>query len=267
LATGGPLAERGIILAPGGKPMQKRVGSSSSVAWLPWAFVLLLLPARPGMAAPARFQAGEYVTEGDEGQLVLKRAPGGGLSFAIGVVSGSGHSCSLAGEIVDARASLKATPEDSPCIVSFRLEREGIAVKAVGVSCHHFCGARADFQAVYLKPRRGCDSAARQKTRAQFQRLYDQQAYARAWTTLSPVLGRCTKITSWVEMGWIRNDLALTRYKLKDLAGCRRLLAPLAEYAAKSDDQVLREAPSADAETYPPLLRATRTHLKLCTAR
>lgn len=246
--------------------MQKRVGSSSSVAWLPWALVLLLLPARPGMAAPAPFQVGEYVTEGNEGQLVLKRAPGGGLTFEIGVVSGSGHSCSLAGEIVDARAALKASPEDSPCIVSFRLEREGIAVKAAGVSCHHFCGARADFQALYLKPRRGCDSLARQKTRTRFKRLYDARDYSRAWATLSPVLGSCAKTTGWVEMGWIRNDLALTRYKLKDPAGCRRLLAPLAEKAAQSDAQILRESPPADEDTALPMFRATRANLGLCAS-
>ena len=58
--------------------------------------------------------------------------------------------------------------------------------------------------------------------------------------------------------------LALTQYHLGRLADCRKTLAPLAEDAARSDDDLQRDLfPNDFAETLP-IVRATRHNLKLC---
>jgi hypothetical protein len=55
-----------------------------------------------------------------------------------------------------------------------------------------------------------------------------------------------------------------TSYALGDRAACLKTLQPLAEDAALSDDGVKENYPPADAEIYLPVVRATRTNLKLC---
>ena len=63
----------------------------------------------------------------------------------------------------------------------------------------------------------------------------------------------------------MRNDLALTQFRLGDAAGCLRTLEPLAKDAAKSDAQIRDEmvAPT-DVDNWLPVVKAARTNLKLC---
>lgn len=82
---------------------------------------------------------------------------------------------------------------------------------------------------------------------------------------LEPAFNNCAKTLDWLETGWIRNDLAITQYRLGDSAGCLRTLEPLAKDAAKSDAQIRDEmvAPT-DVENWLPVVKAARTNLKLC---
>jgi hypothetical protein len=103
--------------------------------------------------------------------------------------------------------------------------------------------------------------AASRKT---FKRQYDAKDFAAAQATLAPVLGDCSKTLDWITTGRVRNDLAITQFRLGDRAGCLKTLEPLAEDAAKTDQGVKDSYPPADAEDILPVARAARTNLKLC---
>src|SRR3954468_21666922 len=66
------------------------------------------------------------------------------------------------------------------------------------------------------------------------------------------------------DAGWIRNDLAVTQYHLGRLSECQATLAPLAEDAAKTADELRRVFPPFDFGVYWPILQATRHNLRLC---
>ena len=63
------------------------------------------------------------------------------------------------------------------------------------------------------------------------------------------------------------NDLALKQFNLGDRACCIRTLQGLAPDATLSDEEVKGKFPPTDADMYLPVVRATRTNLKLCTKR
>lgn len=241
--------------------------------WLLLPAVLYGSPARAQPAQETRLAPGEYITEKGWGTLTLRQGGGGRLSFVLEAIGGNMHSCSLEGEIVAGRATLETDEESGPCRVSFKRPDEGgeggegIEVAAENTeACRYFCGMRADFQGLYLVPPPGCAPAARETARTEFKRLYDKKAYPQALAKLEPVFKGCARFLDWIEEGWIRNDLAITLLKTGDLAGCRRLLEPLAAEAARPDKELVGEYPPSDADSYLPVLRATRTNLKLCKA-
>jgi len=110
------------------------------------------------------------------------------------------------------------------CIVQFTRKGEDIDV-AADPSCKYHCGARA---------------------------------------VLEPLVKDCRRTLDRFQGGWIRNDLAITQYRLGDVAGCRHTLAPLQKDARQSDEDLKQEYGQMDAEKYLPVIRAARTNLKLC---
>ena len=62
----------------------------------------------------------------------------------------------------------------------------------------------------------------------------------------------------------MRNDLAITQYRLGDRAGCLKTLQPLAEDAAKTDAQLKDDFPPSDWDMFRRVVGATRANLKLC---
>lgn len=206
---------------------------------------------------------GEYL-DGREGFLVIKPAKGAGLPFQIQTVGPNRHTCDVEGVIgKDGRAVLKEDGET--CRVVFAVKPEGIEVTP-GEKCMAHCGARASFDGMYYKPAAGCDRASMRKTRAEFKRLYDKKAYAEARSALEPMLGKCQKTLDANTEDWIRNDLAITFHRLGDSASCLKILDPIAKEAAKSDATIREDRPPSDADVYMPIIRATRTNLKLCQA-
>jgi len=218
------------------------------------------------LAQPAPLAPGEYLTEQGWGRMTIEPAAGGAQKFTIEALGANAHSCSLDGAIRGRQARLEDTGEkDRPCVVDFTPKGGGIEVMPkTEEACRAFCGMRARFDGLYLKPAPGCGGDQVQKTRAAFKRIYDKKDYAQARATLAPVLATCGKTLSFEEESWVRNDLAITYYRLGDLAECRRALDPLRELAALSAAEVRDGFPPADAELRAPIARAARANLKLC---
>ena len=208
---------------------------------------------------------GDYVTEGGWGNLNLKTGSNGALLFSIDSVGGNAHSCSLQGELRRGKARLPGMDDNEPCEVTMLPTAGGIEVRsATSGSCRYYCGMRAEFDGVYLQPAPACAAKAVAAARSSFQQLYNAKQFARARARLEPLLTDCIRTLNWLELGRIRNDLAVTLHKLGELAGCRAVLQPLAGDAAASDAQLRETYPPTDADNYLPIVRAARTNTKRC---
>jgi hypothetical protein len=237
------------------------------------SFVLVLALALSVSAAVSKktapgFQPGEYISEGGMGTLAIERRADGVLTFSIESIGANGHTCSLDGEIRNGKATLEGLEDEEPCVVTFTATAAGIDVtSSENGACRAYCGMRAAFEAVYFKPAPQCTAKAVNATRRKFQQLYDRKQWAEARAALEPLLARCEPAIDWITIGRIRNDLAVTFHKLRDFDACRAVLAPLAEDAALTDAEIEEKYPPTDAEMFLPIVRATRTNLKLCGAR
>jgi len=230
-----------------------------------WSCVLVSLVVVPvlALAQQGALQPGEYL-DGRGGYLLIKPPSGGNLPFTIHTVGMNMHTCDVEGRIgKNGQAILKPDGETYTCTVSFTAKPDGVEV-SLKTPCGGYCGARAQFDGMFLKPAAGCDRAGVRKARADFKRHYDKKAFAEARTTLEPVLDRCIKTLGSNDEGWIRNDLAITLHRLGDSAACRKTLEPLAEDAAMTDAKIREDYPPADADAVLRVARATRTNLKLC---
>ena len=233
--------------------------------WLVACIASLQFTSVASAQRPSSLRPGEYVTEGAWGNLSLRPGNDRSMLFAIEAVGGNLHVCSLDGEIVGGRATLEGTDEKTPCIVTFAPTPEGVRVSASqSDACRDYCGARAHFEGLYLLPKAACVSAAVAATRKSFKQLYDGRQYVEARAKLEPLLIQCARTLHRLEDGRIRNDLAVTLHKLGDLTGCLALLQPWAEDAALTDEGVRENYPPSDADLMLPVVRATRTNLKLC---
>lgn len=217
-----------------------------------------------GLYAQTEISPGEYISERSRGNLEIKKDKTGNLSFGIGAIGANFHTCELSGIIRDGKSVLDGD-DDKPCIVNFSPTENGINVTDNNGSCWGYCGARATFTGLYLKPQQGCDTTSIKKTRKDFKRFYDKKDYSRARSTLEPIFNNCSGVIHRSELGRVRNDLAITLYKLGDYVGCRNILKPLEEDANKTDVGLRESYPPVDAETAIPIARATRTNLKLCS--
>jgi len=233
------------------------------------ALVGALAPS-PAAAQSPPPSPGHYVTERSWGSLVVQPTQAGAAPFDLNTVGPNGHTCELGGRIVDGLAVVGSDAADEKCVVRFRpLKGGGLLVEtdpstAPADACRAFCGARASFEGDYTRPAKGCDDDARKTTRARFQALYDARRYGAALATLGPLLGACGDTLTWVEEARVRNDLALTHYRLNDKGGCRAVLAPLATDAKRSDDDIRWDDATTDAGAYLPEVRAARANLALC---
>lgn len=222
-------------------------------------FVATLFPADS-----EGLKAGEFIADGGGGTLVIKREKGKTL-FEINTIGANFHTCGLSGEIKNNQARLEAMEKE--CVVTFTKKDKDIDVAQSGEECRHYCGARAAFEGLYLEPAHGCSEAARTKTRKRFKELYDKKEYEEALKYLAPILKTCARTLGWIETGWIKNDVALTQYKLGDLAGCKQTLGSFAAEVAQTDDEIRNNYPPSDADTWLPVVKAARYNLGLCSKK
>jgi len=231
---------------------------------------LVFLPAASVYARPT-LQPGEYITDGGSGHLIIQPGSDGKFPFSVDSVGGNRHSCGLEGYIQRGRASVRPFDDDEfePCIVTFSPTSDGIQVTPeISESCRALCGARASFDGFYLKPSADCDSESVSQSRNKFKRLYDSKAFQKAHVVLYSVLKNCSKTLNWLELGEIRNDLAITEYHLGRMGDCLKTLEPLGVDTTRTADeevaQLAKVAPS-DADALLPIVQATQTNIKLCS--
>ena len=227
---------------------------------------LLACVCAPAFAQQGGLAPGDYITERGWGVMKIGRTDKGALHFSIEAVGGNLFVCALDGEIRGGRATLDSEDKRKPCVVTFTPKGEGIDVTSNDM-CGYHCGAHASFPGLYLKVSPACTAGALKKTRETFKVHYDRKDYAGARALLEPVVKNCGRTLDRFTGGWIRNDLAITQYRLGDRAACTETLAPLRKDAAQSDEDLQTEYGRMDAEQYLPVVKAARTNLRLCGVR
>jgi hypothetical protein len=222
--------------------------------------------AQPREPQPsATLVPGEYI--GGGGFLRIGPAAGGVQKFEIATDNGRGFSCAASGALRGGRATLQGEGR-KPCVIDFTPDQEGItsSVESEPGTCAGFCGMNGSLDASFAKPVPGCSLAQMKQTRADFKRQYDARAYGAARGLLAPLLARCGKLLTEDDDLWVRNDLAITYYRLGRGAECRKVLEPLQDMAATSDDELTAPLIRGEHERVLRGARATRTNLKLCGA-
>jgi hypothetical protein len=240
----------------------KRFAVGSHALFL--AIVILLIASSIALAQETQLQPGVYLTEHGWGTLTIEKDSGDRLSFTILTVGSNSHTCSLDGKITRGKSFLESGEKDRPCVVTFAPQGRNIKVTGSNPECRFYCGMRASFEALYMKPPKNCAPIARQKARNDFKRLYNKKSYTQARDKLETLLSNCSEFIGWIEGGWLRNDLAITLYKLRDFEGCRKTLAGFSADIAKTEEQLREDYPPSDADSYIPVVKAARTNLKLC---
>jgi hypothetical protein len=219
-------------------------------------------------AAADSLVPGQYIYTGGGGSLEVKRLTDEKMHFTIATVGGNAHTCSLKGEIVNGEASLNVRVKNQKCVVSFRSTDGGISVSGGDTeACRNFCGMRAMFDGVYLKPERGCSDIERHQRRQEFQRKYRGKDYLGAAPILEDILLRCKNVIDWLEEGHIRNDLAITLYHLGRSADCQKTLEPLLAYEIRTEDGLRASLPPTDLDNYWSIALATWHNAGLCEKR
>lgn len=232
-------------------------------------FFFYFLTVSVSYSASLPLKVGEYLTEGGWGYLKISEDKKASTHFSIEAMGSNGHSCSLSGVIHNG----KSLPDDqegneSKCVVDFVVKNNGVEVTPQDSSvCSYFCGMRAQFDGLYLNVAQNCVPSALGKTRNKFKQLYDKKSYAEAYALLQPTFQQCEKTLDWLEEKWLRNDLALTAYKLENTSNCQQWLQPLLEESRKTDEALKEDYPPTDYDNIMPVIKATRTNAKLCGLR
>jgi hypothetical protein len=220
--------------------------------------LLLLLGLAVSTTSNAQSPApGSYLAEGGGGTLRIHP----NQTFDLDTVGGNAHMCGLSGQLTGMRSALA----DSQCVVTFSKKGRDLLVSTNGdASCRDFCGMRAGFEGLYIRPSSDCTISAVARTRKEFKLQYDHKQYSAAVQTLQPVLTQCARVLNWQDEHWIRNDLALAQLRSGDAAACRKTLEPLHELADMSDDDIRSRPEPAYTDTWLAIAKATRTNRKLC---
>jgi hypothetical protein len=221
-------------------------------------------------ASGPEVEPGAYLMPSGCCSLDIRRAESGATRFSIKAAGANGHSCAIDGTIESGRAVVQEGAGLPACDVAFVPRGGGIEVRIVDgaeAGCRGFCGARARFDGAYLRPQPGCTRSAVSAARKSFKQAYDRKEFARARGLLEPIVATCTEWVHWLDIGWIRNDLALAQFRAGDTTACRQTLAgfgPLID-ATEADLRNQHNDPPSDAASLAAVLRAARYNRKLCT--
>jgi hypothetical protein len=221
-------------------------------------------PVRAGLDLPA----GQFATEGGWGRLTVHEGLEGRMRFDLLAVGANAHTCALDGDIDGNLARLEPADGET-CILSIDTIDDGlrVAVRDGAEACRWYCGARAEFVGDYFLLPDTCADDVVEGTRRQFKARYDCRDYAVAVAELDAVATQCGRFLGEITRGWIASDIAIALKHQGDLAGCRERLAPYAELAALSAEDIESAYPPAEAPDYARLARAVRTNLMLCAPR
>ena len=172
----------------------------------------------------------------------------------------------MKGEIIAGKATLRKSGMKQSCVLRFTQKKNDIDVDGTIDICEQNYCELASIVNQYFKPP-GCTAPERSQARKEFKALYDKKEYSAAMAKLDPVFVNCGKILEALEMGWVRNDLALVQNKLQMPDRCLTTLQPLAEEAASSDTAIINNCEICSDEynkKYLSMIKATRTNLRMC---
>jgi len=208
---------------------------------------------------------GHYATDQGWGWLVIDPRKNRSSGFSVETRSTFAEGCEFGGELTG-RTGV-AQRDNSSCIISFTPTIKGVALKLEKEeACRELCGLNGSFESEYLRDANpSCMPAAVEETHDGFKRLYDRKNYRGALELLQPVLSNCTAFLDALNLGSIRNDLAITQYKNGQRAECIATLRPYQIDARRGDKAVLQDWGRPDvAEAYLAIIKAARTNLRLC---
>ncbi|MFZ6744415.1 hypothetical protein ACO0LC_14405 [Undibacterium sp. JH2W] len=172
----------------------------------------------------------------------------------------------MKGEIIGGKATLRKSGMKQNCVLRFTQKKNDIEVDGnIDVCEQNYCDL-ASIASQYFRPP-GCSAPERSQARKEFKVLYDKKDYSAAMAKLDPVFVNCGKILEPLEMGWLRNDLALVQYKLQMPERCLATLQPLAEEAVQPDNVIINNCETCTDEfnqKYLSMIKATRTNLRMC---
>jgi len=215
--------------------------------------------------AASAWSAGEYLSEGGHGRLVIS-SRAGETRFDLDEMGANGHSCTVDGVITGREVKLVPAVPGQLCTVKFSTTAQGISVAHDSSdACRNYCGARADFGGEYLRPEAGCTRAQQQASRKSFNTLYRAKSYAAALAVLSPVLNRCGRLQHWMTNAAIRNDVAITQYHLGQRAECLKTLQPLDARTTSSEAELKELLPPVDFDSFLSTAKATWHNKRLCS--
>jgi len=218
---------------------------------------ILVLTISGILAQAQAIPPGNYIRIGGDSTLTVAS----NNTFSINTLGRNGHTCDVSGVI----QGLTGTSDEGACVIDFKSQGKRLSVDTKTVDeCKYFCGANAGILGLYIKPSLSCTDIAIARSRKSFKNFYDRKDFATAVKTLEPLLARCEPLIHWMQLGWIRNDLALAQHKEGNNSACLQTLKSLSADAAKTDVEIREEYPPIDADIYLPILKATRTNLKLC---
>lgn len=212
--------------------------------------------------------AGLYATERSWGNIEVARA-GERQSFKLITAGNEAQACLMKGDIVGRTAKLPTG--DGKRVCELRFTRVGTGFKLEEISknnqCREFCGPDAQFAGQYYRITAACQADHIQKEQERSKVLLENKAFVSARDRLRPILRDCGKtLDPWTEAR-VRNDLAGVQQRLGELKACRETLAPLVEHAEKSDANIRRAYPQAEAEMIIDILALTRILLDQCPAK
>ncbi len=204
---------------------------------------------------------GDYTTESSWGSMTIGPADKRGMqTFEIDSIGGNGHICNLGGEISRTQATT-----DAGCRIEF-VVRPGHVDVAVGLEseqqCREHCGMRAWFEGSYYPKISFCQKEM--AVREDFLRLYQAKKFLEARDTLRGLLDRCGKFLRWHSDAEVRNDLAITEFRLGNANACLLVLEPLRATFIDDPGKTGRAFTPVDEDWGEAMVKTTRFNWQKC---
>lgn len=219
----------------------------------------------PALSAPpieTPTPPGVYATSGGWGQLSIE-ASGTGDVFTLETAN-AGDGCHFSGRLQDNHATVYDGDAPSQCVFELRLEGTAIDI-AASPACNTYCGRNGSYEGRYMRLAPACEPEAVQRARDRFKSSYAKGDYAGADKALASVYSQCLANLPMLDEAGVRNDLALTRHKLGDDAGCLMALEKYRADAARSDEEITENMAPIVAGDYLSIIHAARTSIAMCS--
>lgn len=254
----------GVFLLPGCGKAQPEPGSQEAAATAATTATPITDIDAP---RPPQIEVGTYVTEGGWGRLIIDAPKGKELPKFSLDTENVDSGCTISGQLdKSGRAVVYEGAEPSQCSLALRMEANAVAIStSTKAQCQAYCGSNGSFEGIYKRVSSNCAADAIEKARHDFKFLYDKKKYVEAKGALAPIYRSCVPTMSLADEGALRNDYALTLYKLKDKPGCLSALSKYKQDAARTDDQISEGMAPAVVDEYLTVIHAARTNIGLCS--